>query len=146
MTPGRETAVALLVALFALVGLARSGIGETSAPQERARPAPADAGAVGDASVRIIEAEPDAGAIESAGARALREGRPMDLNAASASDLELLPRIGPALAARIVEHRERRGPFRRVEHLSRVRGIGPRTVRGLRHLVTVLPVPAAPRQ
>jgi competence protein ComEA len=135
----------MLVALFALVALARSGLHEENGrrPEMTSR-ADADAALPGsrDASVRVVQAEPDAGVPESPGARALREGRPMDLNAATASDLELLPRIGPALAARIVEHRERRGPFRRVGALARVRGIGPRTVRGLRHLVTV----EAPRQ
>ena len=37
----------------------------------------------------------------------------------------LLPGIGPALSARIVEYRQRKGPFRSVWELGRVRGIGP---------------------
>lgn len=40
--------------------------------------------------------------------------------------------MGPALAARIVEHRERHGPFRRVEHLMSVRGFSERRFRELR--------------
>ena len=57
----------------------------------------------------------------------------MDVNAASAADLELLPRIGPALARRILEAR----PFATVDDLVRVRGIGPRTLERLRPLVQV---------
>jgi competence protein ComEA len=60
-----------------------------------------------------------------------------NLNQATLEELERLPGIGPGLAARIVEHRERHGPFRRVEHLLAVRGISERRFRGLRHLVTV---------
>lgn len=67
----------------------------------------------------------------SAGARALRDGGRIDVNTASEGDLQLLPRIGPALASRIVEAR----PFGAVDDLVRVRGIGPRTLERLRHLV-----------
>lgn len=64
---------------------------------------------------------------------------PIDLNAAGPDELELLPRIGPRLAARIVEERTTGGPFESVEALGRVRGIGPRTLERLRPLVTVAP-------
>ena len=50
----------------------------------------------------------------------------LSLNSASRAELERLPGIGPALAARIVEHRERYGRFRRAEHLLMVRGISER--------------------
>lgn len=56
----------------------------------------------------------------------------IDLNRASAAELEALPRIGPALARRIVEYRERHGPFRTIEELDHVSGIGPRTLELLR--------------
>ena len=45
--------------------------------------------------------------------------------------------IGKALATRIFEHRERYGPFRRVEHLIIVRGISDNRFRALRELITV---------
>ena len=60
----------------------------------------------------------------------------VNVNAASAGELERLPGVGPVLAARIVEHRERYGPFRRVEHLLAVRGISERRFRDLRPHVT----------
>jgi len=61
---------------------------------------------------------------------------PIDVNAASAAELERLPRIGPALAARIVAWREKHGPFESLESLRHVRGIGPATARVLAPLVT----------
>ena len=62
---------------------------------------------------------------------------PVDLNAATAPDLDALPGIGPVLAQRIVEHRVRNGPFRTVEQLDDVPGIGPTTYAELAELVTV---------
>ena len=53
-------------------------------------------------------------------------GAVVDLNRAGPRELDGLPGIGPVLAARIVEHRERHGGFRRPEELMVVRGIGPR--------------------
>ncbi len=61
---------------------------------------------------------------------------PVSLNEASREELERLPGIGPALAARIVEHRERFGRFRRAEHLLLVRGISERRFLQLRPYVT----------
>ena len=59
----------------------------------------------------------------------------VNVNRASREELEKLPGVGPALAARIVEHRERFGPFRRAEHLMLVRGISERRFRQLRPFV-----------
>jgi competence ComEA-like helix-hairpin-helix protein len=61
---------------------------------------------------------------------------PTDVNAATAAELERLPRVGPALAARIVAWRGRHGPFATIESLQRVPGIGPATARRLAPLVT----------
>ena len=65
------------------------------------------------------------------------EQGPIDLNAAGVEALVRLPRIGPALAQRIVEDRRLRGPFGTVEDLDRVPGIGPATLAALRPLVLV---------
>ena len=61
----------------------------------------------------------------------------INVNTASASELETLPGIGRALAERIIEHREKFGPFRRPEHLIIVRGISDKRFRALRDLITV---------
>lgn len=63
-------------------------------------------------------------------------GKPLDLNRADAATLEALPGIGPARAAAIVAERARRR-FERVESLTRVRGIGPRTLAALRPYLAV---------
>jgi len=68
---------------------------------------------------------------------ALRDGRPFDINAASAADLELLPGVGPALARRIVAHRAQHGAFVSVDGLRAVHGIGPKTIERLRPLISV---------
>ena len=62
---------------------------------------------------------------------------PVDLNAATADELEDLPGVGPSIAAAIIEHRERHGPFRSVDDLLDVAGIGPARLEQLRELVTV---------
>lgn len=67
------------------------------------------------------------------------EEGPVDLNRATAAELEKLPGIGPALAARIVAWRETHGPFKTVEDLLAIPGIGPKTLEGLRDKVTVGP-------
>lgn len=62
--------------------------------------------------------------------------RRVDLNRASAEELETLPGVGPALAGRILDARRQR-PFASVDDLLRVRGIGPATVERLRARVAV---------
>jgi competence protein ComEA len=74
---------------------------------------------------------------EVAGVRRLSLGLRIDLNRAGIADLDALPGIGPRLAQRIIAERARDGPFRRVEELRRVRGIGPKTLARIRPLVTV---------
>jgi comEA protein len=60
----------------------------------------------------------------------------VDLNRATAAELEGLPGIGPAKAAAIIADRATSGPFRSVDDLVRVKGIGPKTLEKLRPLVT----------
>ena len=75
--------------------------------------------------------EPRGGAPTAAG--------PLDLNTASAGELEALPRVGPVLARRIVEHRGRRGRFGSLEELREVPGIGEATLRHLAPRVRLSP-------
>jgi len=62
---------------------------------------------------------------------------PLDLNTATAAQLETLPGVGPATATAIVTHRERNGRFVSVDGLGDVRGIGPSKLEALRPLVRV---------
>ena len=62
---------------------------------------------------------------------------PVDINVADAARLEALPGIGPSLAAAIVEHRQRHGPFATVDELVEVSGIGPVKLEQIRPAATV---------
>lgn len=55
------------------------------------------------------------------------EGKKVNVNSADASQLALLPRVGPSIAQRIVEYRKQNGPFKKPEDLMLVRGIGEKT-------------------
>jgi len=61
----------------------------------------------------------------------------IDLNQASAVQLESLPGVGEVTAARIIEYRQENGGFKKIEELMNVRGIGERSFLRLRPLVTV---------
>ncbi len=61
----------------------------------------------------------------------------VDINRAEAWLLEALPGIGPTRAAAIVEYRSRHGPFRSIDDLASVPGIGPSVLEAIRELVTV---------
>jgi DNA uptake protein ComE-like DNA-binding protein len=61
---------------------------------------------------------------------------PLDLDLASAESLERLPRIGPALAKRIVADRDSAGPFGSLEGFQRVKGVGPAMAQTLAPYVT----------
>lgn len=61
----------------------------------------------------------------------------ININTAPADELEKLPGIGKAMAARIIEHREKYGPYRKPEHLIIVRGISDRRFHALQNLITV---------
>ena len=63
----------------------------------------------------------------------------IDLNSATADQLDSLPGVGPATAAAIVDYRTKSGPFHRVEDLLDVRGIGDAKLEALRDSVTVGP-------
>lgn len=63
--------------------------------------------------------------------------RLINVNSADLGELDLLPGIGPALGQRIIDYRSEHGHFASVDDLTRVSGIGPRTLDRLRPLVTL---------
>ena len=61
----------------------------------------------------------------------------ININTASTAELQRIPHIGEKLAAKIIEHREVNGPFRRAEHLMLIQGISDKRFRKIRPLVRV---------
>jgi competence protein ComEA len=72
-----------------------------------------------------------------AAAAAAPDPGPVDLNRAGVEELARLPGVGPGLARRIVEERERRGRFDSPDALRNILGLGPKKLAAMRHLVTV---------
>jgi len=62
---------------------------------------------------------------------------PVNLNSASAAQLQTLPGIGASTAQRIVEYRQKNGNFKKIEELMNVKGIGEKSFLKLRPLITV---------
>jgi competence protein ComEA len=121
--PAKFFAVAIL-GCASLFGLAWAVLGAAQPPilQPAARPAPLH-GASSSAGSTAASPDPSL-------------GRRININTASVAELEVLPGIGPALARRIVDDRTASGPFASLDHLDRVKGIGPRTIEKLRPLAT----------
>lgn len=62
---------------------------------------------------------------------------PININTASALELESLPKIGPVLAKRIVEYRQANGPFKTTADIQNVSGIGPKIYAQFKDQITV---------
>ena len=86
---------------------------------------------------RSAEPEPIAEQAQSDDPDSLLPGEQIDLNTAPPRDLTRLPGIGETRAAEICRYREEHGPFRSVEELVLVYGIGAVTLDNLRHYLTV---------
>lgn len=127
LSPAARWVAAAVLGGAGVLGVAR---GLTAPP-----PVPIDSGSVTTALSDRPAAEGSAERPEGTG-RTVRAPTPaargvarrIDLNTASAAELDLLPSIGPTLAARIIADREANGPFGSLDDLDRVPGIGPKTV------------------
>ena len=65
------------------------------------------------------------------------EGKKININTATVEELVNLKRIGPKYAERIVQYREANGPFAKVEDITMVKGIGPKTLEVNKDVITV---------
>jgi competence ComEA-like helix-hairpin-helix protein len=126
MTPARARAAVVVVVVLAGVGavLRSEPVGEAIAPC--AAPALRNDGVVGCDGVG-----------DDVGDRIWLFGGRLDLNTASARSLSRIQGIGDGTARAIVEHRERAGPYRTVDDLDDVAGIGPKTLERLRAVIEV---------
>ena len=94
--------------------------------------------AVGEsAGPEVVAVTGGSGAGGGAGTGDGRLSAPVNVNTAGAAELEELPGIGPALAAAIVDHRQRHGSFATVDELVEVSGIGPAKLEQIRPLAAV---------
>ncbi len=66
-------------------------------------------------------------------------GTPININTATAAELETLPRVGPTMAQRIIEYREANGQFVTIEEIQNVQGIGTATFEGFKDMIVVRP-------
>ena len=82
--------------------------------------------------VEVLTAPPPAGSEPAA-----EGGGLVDLNTATAAELETLPGIGPSTAQNIVAHREENGRFLAVEEIMNVTGIGPAKYEQIKDLIMV---------
>jgi competence ComEA-like helix-hairpin-helix protein len=113
------------------------------------RPTPKPLGLGGDdkaseAATRLVENVEQEVERSRRRSRPLAPGERIDLNTAEADEIQRLPRVGPALAARIVAHREAHGPFRSLAELRGVNGVGPALLEGIAQFVDVPAEPAIP--
>jgi len=108
--------------------------GETAAPAP-IQPNTAQGGAQGTS--QRGGSQPQRTLTPSGGTGTSTASAPVNINTATAEQLQSLPRIGPAMAQRIIAWREAHGGFRSVDELDAVPGIGPTLLETLRPLVTV---------
>ena len=64
-------------------------------------------------------------------------GKPVNINTASAAELDALPGIGAKTAALIVEYRQKNGPFKKIEELMNIRGVGEKNFLKLKDQISV---------
>ncbi len=83
------------------------------------------------------EVQEQTGTEEKQPPRKKETGEPIDINRASVEEFAKLPGIGPELGRRIVAFREEHGPFRRVEDLLAIRGIGRKKWKAIRPFIRV---------
>ncbi len=143
MASSGERQVFYFVVLLALLGAGVRSVGVSRFERAALSVVRADgrveAQTVGGAARALAaqRAAVDSAAAVAAAKRAAVAARfPIDVNLATEAELQALPRVGPAMARRIIEYRETVGRFRQLEDLRHVRGIGPATLRVLDTLVT----------
>jgi competence ComEA-like helix-hairpin-helix protein len=137
VTPQERQALIVLCVLLTGGAVARHAVNQADA-REWLEYTAEKADTLNPASNPALRAEAEAElAVERVSGTPLGASEKIDPNVAPAEQLARLPRIGPALAARIVSHREANGPFRTAEELRLVSGIGPSLLAGIAPFLTL---------
>ena len=95
------------------------------------------AGMVAELHAQTSKPRADGGAPAAARSSSKASGAIVNLNTASVADLEQLPGVGAKTAERIIEYRQKKGPFKKVEELMNVQGIGEKSFLKLKPQITV---------
>ncbi|MCB0716813.1 MAG: helix-hairpin-helix domain-containing protein [Bacteroidetes bacterium] len=129
-----ETRALLTLGTFMFVGFTVQNIRVNSLGPPLLPPAAGDVALAAPSAQKVVEqlaeqlAEPLAVTVDAVPTTERPDAVRVDINSATALQLQALPGIGPAMATRIIEWRNGRGRFESVSDLQRVRGIGPKTV------------------
>jgi competence ComEA-like helix-hairpin-helix protein len=139
-TPAERNALLFLSTLIAL------GSGARVMKARQPPPSPADSAAFALHVAQVDAARGGRGgkkgvgrktkAAKKSAAELLAAGPPIDLDTASASEIQRLPGIGPVVAARIAANRDTFGAFGSLDGLRRVKGVGPALTKSIRPYVT----------
>ena len=95
------------------------------------------------AAVAVPAAASQEGKAPAKPSRAAASSQIVNVNTASAADFEALPGIGPKLAARIIDYRQKNGPFKKLEDLMNVQGLGEKNFLKLKPQLTLATKTAA---
>ena len=87
------------------------------------------------ATTAIAQSKPTTGN----GAAAATAAAPVNLNTATAEQLATIPGVGPKMAERIIDYRQKNGGFKKVEDLMNVSGVGEKSFLKMKPLITVTP-------
>jgi competence protein ComEA len=147
LNPAPQLQLLILLALTLLVGLAvrewRAGFPDAAARFERfdreepAGPPRPEPRPTGPGPAETSAGAPGAAATAPAGAPISPPLERLDVNRADAAQLARLPGVGPGLAQRIVEERQRRGRFESPDQLRYVLGMGPKKLAAIRRFIAV---------
>lgn len=89
----------------------------------------------------LLAGQPAAQAAQAKNASAAKPTTLVNLNTATQRELEQLPGVGASTAVRIIEYREKKGPFKKIEELMNVQGIGEKSFLKLKPQITVAAKP-----
>ncbi len=101
--------------------------------------APAVASPVDQSSVPLTDVAKKAAAAPATQGKEKPAPAIVNINTATATELQTLPGIGASVATRILEYRQKNGGFKKVEDLMNIRGIGEKTFLKLKPLITITP-------